>query len=141
MYNRVSVKMSVQDSTSSWSYGTLTPRPSDNSTSNRISFVSGLAEDCLEASFWQVIETAAAMDSAAIVGVALDSTNSFDARNLVQNNSSNAIILPAGVINNYPPQLGFHFVQALEEGDGATAATFLGVSNGARMSLGLTWRA
>ena len=66
------VDTTVNDSTDSWSYGTNTWRPADNSTTMRVSFVTGLQEDsCF---FLQMGLVTAGASSGGIGGVGIDST-------------------------------------------------------------------
>lgn len=49
--NRVSVATAVKDTTDSWTYGTASWRSANNSTTNRVSFVTGVAEDSVSAEY------------------------------------------------------------------------------------------
>jgi hypothetical protein len=109
-YNRVDVTSMVGDGTASWTYNTNAWRSANNSTTNRHSFVSGLAEDGISAEY-EVPATAST--SNAQVGIGLDATNAL------ATNCSAGAMLGTSILNmlaklSAAPQLGFHFVQAIE---------------------------
>lgn len=126
-YNRVDVTTSVADNTGSWNYTSSTARASNDSASNRMWFVSGLAEDGVYAAFSQRIATATATGAFGRIGIGLDSTSSYAFQALAVSPSSgviyNAPLIVQGAIS---PQLGAHYLQALESGDGSNSTTFLG---------------
>lgn len=124
MYNRVIVGAHVTDNTASWNYSTNTTRPINNSTGNRVSFVCGLAEDPVQVSL--NARGASNVNSGQLVtGFQLDGTTVFDKAWLT-------LVAVAGeqssmcVQHNYPPQLGYHYVQALENSSAALSLTFVG---------------
>ena len=51
-YNRVNTSAIVQNNNPSWTYSVSAWRPSDNSTSMRVSFVTGFAEDSIDSAFY-----------------------------------------------------------------------------------------
>jgi hypothetical protein len=133
-YNRADVTTTVSESGSSWSYSTATVRPSNNSTSNRISCVSGLAEDGISAALSQRIATATSLTAVGTIGFVLDDTANitYSAIGVSPANGSafNGQITAQGSIS---PQLGYHFLQAVEKGDGSTT-TFVGGGAGYQLS-------
>jgi hypothetical protein len=134
-YNRVSVTTIVTDSAASWTYTGATVHTSNSSVGNRISFVNGFAEDGISASFLQQIN--APSGGAGFIGLGLDTTTVFDKYGAVSAVGSGIALTPSVTIT-YAPQLGGHFVQALEAADGVNTATFFagnryGLSAGFRM--------
>jgi hypothetical protein len=125
-YNRVDIATKVSDSTASWTYGVNAWRSANASNSNRVSFVTGLAEDspgCL----YSIIVNGST--SGSVTGIGLDSTTIYS--------GNSCYVALAGyqtpVAGNmaYAPQLGAHFFQALEwgtvaswNGDGASSGLF-----------------
>jgi hypothetical protein len=125
-YNRILVTTDVLDSTSSWTYNSTTIRSSNGSAANRINFICGLAEDGLDATMWQVIQPASIATAFGIVGLAMDSTTAFDGRNLIQCLGTSGLVAAATVRKAYLPLLGYHFIQALEQGDGTNSTILFG---------------
>lgn len=120
-YNRVRVGTFIGDTADSWTYGTTTIRPANNSSTFRASFVRGLNEDACQAEYGTLINSAAAGAGAIYIG--LDSTTAFSGR---------SAFMASGSGNSYAvaqydalPGLGFHYLQALEYA-GAANATFYG---------------
>ena len=124
MYNRVTVGASVTDTTGTWNYTSNVVRMTNNSAGNRINFVTGLAEDAIPTNMFQrvVASTAAGVPQS---GFGLDSATAF---------TTAFFFFPAvagaqsamNASNTLPPQLGAHFIQALEVSDGAVANTWVG---------------
>lgn len=127
-YNRVNVATTVTDSTATWTYTSATVRSANNSTGNRISFVSGLAEDGIKATYFDGFATGTSVNSVGNIGIALDATNVFDKRAFGLNPSAGgaAANFTIAAPNSYAPQLGFHFLQAVESSDGTNTTTFDG---------------
>ena len=125
-YNRVPIIMKAGDSTASWSYSTATTRASNNSSSNRISVLCGLAEEFIEADFLQNISRAtnAGPD---YCGVGWNSTTTasgiLGAR--YHTSTTNDPGLAHGRYVN-PPALGRNNVTSLERASGSATATWLG---------------
>jgi hypothetical protein len=125
-YNRIQVKTTVTDINGSFTpYSSATIHPLDGSTTNRVSFVQGLAEDGVGIQLQ--VRSAVPVSTFWRVGVALDSTNTIDKQALIASSAAATVNSPMVVRNEYNPQLGFHFAQAVEQGDGTNAVT----SNGA----------
>jgi hypothetical protein len=121
-YNRVAVRAQVSDSTASWTYGAATVRPANNSTGNRVNLVSGLPLEAIDARYYDQAVLGGGSGPYALFGLVLDSTTTMD-RYMV----SQATVLLVGVAAaSYVPQLGLHFIQAVEYADGNTTTTFLG---------------
>jgi hypothetical protein len=143
-YNRVKLTTLVQDSNASWTatsstIGPLDPGGTGSGLNNRVSFVSGFAEDGIDASLQVVLGLANANASFMQIGIALDSTTVFDNRNLVENFSvspGSGGVFPATARNMYAPQIGSHFIQANQASDGTNANTFFA---GTREGLSFAW--
>jgi len=127
LYNRVSVVTTVTDSAASWNYTSSSPRSSDNSNNNRISFVSGLAEDSTHFVFSQRFSVAAVSGALGNIGMGFDATGTYTYQGTGVTTTStgqyNATMTIQGAI---APQLGFHFVQAMESGDNTNVTTYVG---------------
>lgn len=121
-YNRVSAKSSSTDS-ASWTYATATWRAADNSNSNRVTFIDGLQQSEISA-FYSVNVAQSSGTIFASIGVDLDSTSATPAFVDEMNIPTGS----GGPVHNqhahgiFAPQLGLHFVQAVERvGGGGTA--------------------
>lgn len=127
MYNRMDVCTACCENTASWNYATNTVRPPNGSTHSSVTFVSGAREECIDASFQCRAQTTTA-NIAMSIGLALDSTTAYDknAQSIAQVTATNQIFL--NVANTYPPQLGQHFVQALENSPSAATVTYAGTT-------------
>jgi hypothetical protein len=138
MYNRRPAYLFVQDSTTGWAYTSAAWRAANNSAGNRISFVCGLVEDGVQASYASL---AFSTSSAVQVGIsiALDATNAIAA-----NATSFTTYFGTGINNqiscvaNYSgvPGLGFHYLQAIEYG--GTNGLFTSASGPTRAGLSAT---
>lgn len=130
MYNRMDVDPLVQDSTSSHAYTSATVRSFGNSASNRITFVRGLNEDSVTATFSATVGTVAANASGA-VGIGLDSTT-VAYPSATRPTVSAAGLTQGAAISRFAAYLsaGQHYLQALEQGDGTNANNFFGGDQG-----------
>ena len=124
-FNRRDVVASVQDNVGY----TLTAtgfRAAHGSTNNRVNFVSGLAEDAIAINYNSTTSTVTTGGAYTQCAVGLDSAtsalNGVFTQNNTPANSSMAIGQPLAI--NAQPQLGSHYVQALEQGDGSHANTY-----------------
>jgi microcystin-dependent protein len=127
-YNRVSIRANVADSTASWSYASTTWRSSNNSATNRISFVHGLAAEPVSAIFAQV---GSSTSGAFKHGINLDSTSATPGPFQGYINSAATNIQMTAIYGAYPG-LGFHFIQAMESGN--TTVSYFG--NGSHLLTG-----
>lgn len=129
MYNRVNLSMFVQDDTNSWNYTTATWRAANASNGMRVSFVSGLAEDNIQAWYH-----AAASNSTTSVqftsGIGYDATNALAAGSS-PGKGFVTVAVPTDVIAQLHKSndLGFHFVQALEFSAASGTTTWYGDNN------------
>jgi len=116
-YNQDERLLQVVDTTDSWSYGTATWRSLNNSTANRVEFVTGvLTKVKMRHSLYAATQTVYA-------GIALDATNTTNA-----NIKSSTGITSAGnnALSMYEayPAVGYHFLQLTEKGNGTSATIF-----------------
>lgn len=116
-YNRHLVHTRSSDSVDTWTYGTATWRPSDNSVTMRTTWVSGAAEDAFIARFQGRFQASAS--GAALQGIGLDLTTGVTDGSVAIQTSSTDGATPAFLFGQ--PVLGSHFVQALEISNVGTA--------------------
>lgn len=127
-YNRVDLTPLVQDSTASWLYNSTTLRNANGSAANRISFVRGLDEDGVTATYEIIAVGGSSGDI--VQGIGLDATATTSATYL----SSGINTAPIVVIYSGLPGLGFHFLQAVEKQiTTASSAQMFGVINGIQL--------
>lgn len=125
-YNRVQVAAKVSDTTASWTYNSATPRAVNASNTNRVTFVTGLAVDAIFACYTDGVTLPATASAFALVGFALDATNVLN-RNSGGATPTAAIDFMWPCISGwYPPQLGQHFIQAMEQSSAGNITTFGG---------------
>jgi hypothetical protein len=120
-YNRVLVGMSAQDSKATWTYGTATWRSSDNSANNRLTIVTGVAEDTADVSFTGAGES----DALQFVGVGVSSTSAPSGVAGVPTGGG-SVPLGATAEVSVIPAIGQAYFQALEYGN-AGSTTFVGL--------------
>lgn len=127
-YNEVLTQAHVRDSTANWTYSSATYRNVNASASNRVNFLSCLAQNAISATYTEgQVNLVNAVLANVAVGFSLDSTTPDYA---VVYFSSSGIAGSASVHGTLTPQLGFHFVQAVEKSDGTNSNQFIG--NGAQ---------
>lgn len=78
-YNRVPRKLTVFETTASWTYGSTTYRSTNNSTSNRVEIVLGVAEEEINILSTGVFQGNSASTDGWGSGIAEDATNTNDA--------------------------------------------------------------
>lgn len=127
-YNRVIIASNISDTTASWTYNSATARISDNSAGNRFNFISGMAEDGIEAGIAQTVGTPATAGNYCVVGVGLDQTTTLDNFGFVNTNAAVALTMSATASALYSPQLGSHFISGIEATGGAWTCTYYGGS-------------
>lgn len=125
-YNQVRVATTVSDNTVSWNYTSATVRASDNSATNRVNFLTGLAQGGIEASAGTLIRSAAALNAFGQIGLALNSTTVFDVAARANSNAVASIDNDVKAMKGYGAQLGANFISMNEAGDGTNATTFFG---------------
>ncbi|MCU1324989.1 MAG: hypothetical protein JWN34_359 [Bryobacterales bacterium] len=130
-YNRVRTAAVCRDGTASWTYATSTVRNANNSASNRISFLDGLQQSHITSSY----QCALTGGAAAAIGAALnDGGTGLDGISGTVSGTNQVSPLS---VNNYPPQIGFHYIQAKEVAFSGTF-TFATAGAGSASIQGLT---
>lgn len=125
MYNRVNISTDVMDSGTSYTYSSSTTRQARASTGNQVSFVVGLQENGLTASYSERCDSAAVTFARATFGLGLDSTAAFAGQpSQVIAGSAVSAVLAGTASKTFFPGVGLHFVAALEASDGANANVF-----------------
>jgi hypothetical protein len=121
MYNRALGAFIVLDTNGGWNPTLLsTWEPYDNSSTNRITFVTGLADDPINVIISSVIATAATKSGS--VGVGLNSTSVPYSRGRIFGVGSAAVNQQTGCApNTIYAAVGQNFVQALQFADAASA--------------------
>jgi hypothetical protein len=123
-YNRVTVAGIVQDNGAAYTYASSTARQARGSAGNQVSFVTGLAEDAILSVYTNRSDTVAASGAFVAFQPSLDSTSSFQGQNqFIDPGVANTFRTSAPAVTMSLPQLGFHFVAAIEQGDGTNANT------------------
>lgn len=123
-YNRVLVSAISRDSTASWTYNSVTWQAANGNNANRVSFVDGLRQSTIAASYTAAYTTSLVTGVVAI-GTDLDSTSNTPTTAVqgtsAQVTNADSLVSP---IENYSPQIGFHFVQAVEAANANGVNTF-----------------
>lgn len=122
-YSRVHKPLGKFDVGSSHTYNTATWRSWNNSTSNRLEVIVGVAEDSVGFNLVTKISTSN-VASSGLTGIGYDSTSSP-----VTSGAANASVpltnaIQWGTSIEHPIGLGYHFYQVLEKGAGADTQTF-----------------
>jgi len=126
-YNRVIKKLEYIETTATWAYSTAAWRIRNNSTNNKLSFISGLAEDALRVSNSTAVQNSTSTIRMVYAGIGLDTVT--DVTNNEDNiPSTNAYFLLGGTNIMIAPQLGKHYVAAMEYGNGTDTQTWSGSS-------------
>lgn len=122
-YNRVNITAAVTDSGASYTYTTATIRQARASAGNQITFVSGLAEDALAASYGGRTDNVAVSTAQTRFGIGFDASTTIANKILCAFYGSGTVGIgsPTGMIS---AQLGAHVISANERGDGSNANTF-----------------
>ncbi len=125
MYNRVLVQAFVGDSTDNWTYSTNAIRPANNSTTMRVSYVVGIAEDGVTAEYGVYGSSATQVWTC---GVGFNSTTAYTGA--IWTNALGLALSGTGYGSNQPA-IGYNYVQALENNNnGSAAVTFYGDNGG-----------
>jgi len=125
-YNRVPIKASALDSTTSWAYTTATWRTANNSSNNRISFIDGLQQSQFDTSY-VVLANPANAAGECYSALNLTSTSATPTHICGMASTVTATLGFGDSINciqNFYPQIGLAYVQAMEEGDGTHSCRF-----------------
>lgn len=117
-YNRVAIIAGSQDSTTSWTYATSTVRPANNSTSNRITWLDGLQQSFIKATYIVQSSSGGAQTCANYVGI--NTTSGITATLHVSYSNNSASVLSGVARGDNLPLLGLNYAQALEFSTGST---------------------
>ncbi|HEY1351081.1 MAG TPA: hypothetical protein VGF67_15795 [Ktedonobacteraceae bacterium] len=133
-YNRVPFFSLEKDSTASWTYSTTSLwRAADNSASNSIHWVQGLAQTQVEATYEVACANTIADDST-YIGVSLNSTSAApgEQAQFAQNVTNNQVSISQS--SRFQPPVGYNYVQAMEAlwGSGSSSTFY---ANGVEQSL------
>lgn len=124
-YNRVSVLAQVTDSGTAYTYSSATVRQARASAGNQASLVVGLQEETAVVAYSHREQTVAVAGAGIGVGIGLDSTSTYSAaQNLFAAPTATALSTGATAGLHWQVPIGFHFVSANENSDGANANTF-----------------
>lgn len=125
-YNRNKIVLRVLDTTASWDYSTNAFRASNNSTNNKFTCFTGLAEEWVDCFFKQRIRTSAS-GTGAFIGLGVNSTTVASGIQPAFSPSSDTVASLATEFS-IAPGLGINNVTSLESGNGTITATFSGTS-------------
>lgn len=137
-YNRVPIRLLAGDSTASWTYNSATIRASNNSSSNKLTIFSGLAEEVPSLTFDQKAYNATG-GSLMQIGIGVNSTTAFSG----QTGTSLGTTLDGSpgrsmhASHSIAPYLGINDITALEVSPSASS-TFIGTETS--MVLRALWR-
>ena len=124
-YNRVSVSAQAQDSKASWAYNTAAFRAVDASNNNRITAITGAAEDSPLVSYSGAITSS--VFATCFVGIGVNSTTSPSGVIGGVNDATGGNSITATYAG--APFLGQQYYQALEAGGGSGTQTWSGGLN------------
>jgi len=127
MYNRLNIHSGTSINTSSWTYTSSTARESNGSTTARCNFLSGWAEDFIEAVHHTVLQTSVS-GSFFSIGLGFDQVTVMQKHAVYHHSTSGQVITSVSARQLFEPQLGWHFVAPMEAGDNANAFTVFGQS-------------
>lgn len=119
-YNRVRGTMRVIDTGTNYTYSSGTIRQARASAGNQGSFVLGVQEDSVSASYGAEV-AGTGSNPHMLFGLGLDSTTAFSVQPAALYSSVPIAIPAAGSFN---PSAGIHTIAALEQGDGANGNAF-----------------
>ena len=136
MYNRVSLRAMVQDTTSNWTYAGTSFRPANNSSNNRVTWVVGVNEDVAEVRY-SVMGQASSPEpvlgvSLAYAGIGIDTISAAigvsTAASISSASTINLIGLAQGAWSGLTG-VGKHFVQAMEASPTGSVVSYFGADH------------
>lgn len=123
-YNRVHVDSISRDSTTSWINNSTSWNEADLSAANRVSWVDGLGQTSVKASY-SVLAAASANGDGAVIGVNMNSTTAAPhITSQVQfavSSGANTMLVRD---ESFAPQIGFNYIQAMDATVGSGTSTF-----------------
>jgi hypothetical protein len=123
-YNQAPVFAKESDSTANWTQTSNVIGPLNASTSNRISFVSGLAMNAIDVYISCHLNSAAVSGAKASIGFAMDSTTAGDFMDQDTAQAALSVKHVQKARGGYKPVLGAHFIQAVQLSDNVNAAVW-----------------
>jgi hypothetical protein len=135
MFNRVDVGGFVADPTDNWTYAGGVFRAADGASTMRVSFVTGLAEDFIEARYEAIGNPGTTGAGTCIVGVGLNSITTASGKKGFSGTANFACDLLA---THRCQVLGFNYLQALEA-NLTVSVTFYGDNGSALIQSGLSY--
>jgi hypothetical protein len=125
-YNRVRTTAYSRDSTSSWNYSTASWRAADGSTSNRISFLDGLQQSPVTGNY-SIMGATSGNGIGEYIAINLDGSTPDIAATMASSGSQPGAN-QYSVTETFYPQMGLHYIQAVEYASGSGTASFYGVN-------------
>lgn len=120
-YNRRPLSLRITETTDSWTYSTATWRPWNNSTANRVEYISN-DEDAVVLHFATYVHYNAALVTNVAIGIGLDSTTAPSSLSIypgtVVSSAATYGMVAATFCGN--PGEGYHYLQLLEIADRST---------------------
>ena len=117
MYNRVLHAGALGETTDSWNVSSASYAAVNGSSTMRVSFIRGLDEDAVDATYSALCQASAT--GGATLAIGLDSSTSFSG--ITGRIGANIFANPIAIYTNLPG-LGFHFLQAVEQSNAGTAS-------------------
>lgn len=139
MYNRVARPMKVIEGTDSWTYSTLGYRQLNGSSANQLAFVRGLDEDAAHAQASITVANSTTTGRTVYLGIGLDATNGpaggsqTGYAGVLSTFSTNLVASYHGL-----PGLGYHYLTAIESGNGTDTQTWFGDNGTSAVVHGIT---
>lgn len=127
-YNRVNVGSVAYESSSSWTYSSITARSVNGTTNSRHSFVSGIAEDAPSINITQRVGVGNAVNAYYVAAIGYDWTSGAGTKNTLYVNpvAGGTMQASASLTWTPGPVIGFHFFQQIENADGTNSVTAYG---------------
>jgi len=125
-YNRVRTTSLCADSNVSWTYSTNTWRRLDNSSSNRVTYVDGLAQTFIRARI-STMAFNATSSNGCWIGVTQNSTTNAPEKAAAYQCAFGGSTSGASSLStedNFLPKLGVNYIQGMENSPNATVVTF-----------------
>jgi hypothetical protein len=127
-YNRVTVSAQNRDAKASWTYSVTTWRAGDGGSGNdgwRIVYLDGLQQSPVVATL-NVTTQGSVAGSDGFIGLNLDNTTNAP-QNTTQ--STGAVVAQLGVTDCWAPQLGAHYITAMEAGGATGTRSYFGAQS------------
>jgi hypothetical protein len=133
-YNRIRCFSVSRDSNTAYTYATATWRSMDNNANNRVTWLDGLQQTPVRSILTQAISSNT-LDAVSFIGTNLDATSGAPGVQAEFQCARVSVYAQPTASENFAPQIGLHFVQAMEFVNSGTS-TFSG-SSGSLQSLTL----